>query len=136
MMNTASIQDLSKRIEELVQEHLAASQRAAAAALERAFARASTKAPMAGRARRGGAASEAAPRRASEEVSAIGERLYQAVCTKPGASMSVLAADVGSTPRALNRPMVHLKRAGRIRSVGQRHMTRYFPLVDKVATGA
>ena len=70
---------------------------------------------------------------ATAEISAIGERLYQAVCAKPGAPMTVLAVDVGATPRALNRPMMHLKRAGKIRSVGQRHLTRYFPLVGETA---
>jgi hypothetical protein len=131
MTNTASIQDLSKRIEEVVQEHIATSHRVAAAALERAFAKAAAKPSAATRTRRGVAESGGARRRAPQEVSAIGERLYQAVCAKPGAAMTVLAADVGATPRDLNRPMMHLKRAGKIRSVGQRHLTRYFPLVGE-----
>lgn len=45
--------------------------------------------------------------------------------------MVVLAADVGSSPRQLSRPMTQLKRLGRVRSVGQRHVTRYFPLAVK-----
>jgi hypothetical protein len=64
-------------------------------------------------------------------MAALGERLYQEVCAKPGETMSVLAADLGSSWQELSRPMSHLKRDGRVRSVGQRHLTRYFPLVSK-----
>jgi hypothetical protein len=42
--------------------------------------------------------------------------------------MTVLAAHMGEKPRALNRPMLHLKRAGQVRSAGERHLTRYFPM--------
>jgi len=42
--------------------------------------------------------------------------------------MAVIAAAMGETPRALNRPMFHLKREGRVRSTGQRGFTRYFPM--------
>lgn len=45
--------------------------------------------------------------------------------------MVVLAADIGSSPRQLNRSMTRLKTLGRVRSVGQRHLTRYFPLAAK-----
>jgi hypothetical protein len=136
MTNTTSIQDLSKKIEEVIQEHIAASHRAATAALERAFAGATLEPTKAGGARRARAEGVSARRRASQEMSAVGVRLYQAVCAKPGAAMTVLAADVGATPRALNRPMMHLKRAGKVRSVGQRHLTRYFPLVDEATASA
>jgi len=39
----------------------------------------------------------------------------------------VIAPTVGATPRELRRPSLLLRRAGRVRSVGQRHATRYFP---------
>ncbi len=133
MTNTATIQDLSKRIEEVVQEHIAASHRVAVAALERAFAKATSKPSAPAKTQRVPAENGSARRRAREELTAIGERFYQAVCAKPGASMTVLAADVGATPRTLNRPMVRLKNAGKIRSVGQRHLTRYFPLVGEAS---
>jgi hypothetical protein len=32
--------------------------------------------------------------------------------------------------------MTRLKRAGRVRSVGARHLTRYFPMAGKVAASA
>jgi hypothetical protein len=70
-----------------------------------------------------------APRRAPEELAALGERFYSAVCATPGETMTFLAAQLGTTPRRLQRPVAHLKRAGRVRSVGERSHTRYFPLV-------
>jgi hypothetical protein len=70
-------------------------------------------------------------RRPSAEITALGERLYQAVCAKPGETMTVLAGDLGASARQLNRPMTQLKRLGRIRGIGQRHQTRYFPLPAK-----
>ena len=51
------------------------------------------------------------------------------VSAKPGETMSVLMADVGASARELNRPVALLKRAGRVRTVGSRNNTRYFPMV-------
>jgi hypothetical protein len=67
-------------------------------------------------------------RRAATEVLALAERLYEAVRAQPGETIAVIAAQVGETPGALHRPMVHLRNAGRVRSAGQRHGTRYFPM--------
>jgi len=64
-------------------------------------------------------------------MAALGERLHEAVCAHPGETMSVLAPEVGKTARELQRPMMALKRAGRVRSVGQRHLTRYYPAVAR-----
>ncbi len=65
-------------------------------------------------------------------MASLSKRLYEAVCASPGVAMTVLAAHIGATPRALNRPALILKRAGRVRSVGQRHATRYFPMAAKM----
>ena len=75
-------------------------------------------------------------RRGPAEMAALGERLYEAVCAQPGETMSVLAPEIGKTPRELQRPMLALKRAGRVRSVGQRHQTRYYPAVVQSANRA
>lgn len=56
------------------------------------------------------------------------ERLFEAVRACAGETMTVIAARVGQEPRMLNRPMLHLKRAGRVRSAGERNLTRYFPM--------
>jgi hypothetical protein len=126
-MAATPIEELGRRIEQVIREHLAASEREAADAIARAFRTAT----------RGGRPEKEAPerdrprRRPSAEITALGERLYQAVCAKPGETMTVLAGDLGASARQLNRPMTQLKRLGRIRGIGQRHQTRYFPLPAK-----
>jgi hypothetical protein len=70
-------------------------------------------------------------RRPSDEIVALSERFYETLCQSPGETMSVLAPIVGATARDLNRPMLLLKRAGRIRSVGMKHGTRYFPMAPR-----
>jgi hypothetical protein len=124
MTHTASSQELGQRIERLVQEQIEAIHRSAREALERAFAprpQTPEKTLRVSRAPRVG------KRRAPAEVSAVGERLYQEVCAKPGEAMAVLARELGASVRELHRPMALLKQAGRVKSVGQRSNTRYFP---------
>lgn len=123
--------ELSQSIEQLVREHMAAVERGVREAVERAFAR--TAGTAAGPARKVGPA-PARQRRPSEshrrsrsEVSALGERLYQTVCAHPGEGIAVLASKLGTTATELQRPMALLRQAERVRSVGQRHQTRYFP---------
>jgi predicted transcriptional regulator len=67
-------------------------------------------------------------RRPANEMADLVERLYEGVRANPGATMIAIAAHVGKSPRALHRPMFHLKRAGKVRSAGQRQHTRYFPM--------
>ena len=133
MAKTTRIHELSEMIEQAVREHIAASRRAATAALERAFG-AATHSATALRTR----APRAKPgrRRPSTEVAELGERFYDAVCGNPGETMAVLAAKIGASARELNRPMSLLKRTGRVRTVGQRHLTRYFPTVGIRASTA
>jgi|SRR5579859_4214597 len=122
--------DLGERIERLVQEHIAASRKAAQEAIERAFA-STAKLPVraAPKAQR-----RVGTRRASADIAALGERLYRAVCAKPGETMAVLAPIVGASARELNRSTTLLRKAGRVRSVGARHMTRYFPMANAAAS--
>ena len=130
-MTNPSIEHLQDQIERLVREYVAACRAAATSAVDRAFA-ALTPRPMTT-----ASTSRATPRRTQgrrrgpDEMAGLSERLYEAVCANPGALMSVLAAHVGATPRELNRPALLLRREGRVRSVGQRQLTRYFPLAAK-----
>ena len=73
-------------------------------------------------------------RRAPTKVAQLAEQLFEAVEACPGETMTVLAAQVGEKPRALQRPMTHLTDAGRVRSASERNFTRYFPM--KVAKPA
>jgi len=123
---------LSEQIEQLVRAHIEATCREAAEAVTRALS--VSAAPRASAAPR--PSRTAGRRRAPAELSAPGERLYEAVCARPGETMAVLAPELGSSPRELHRPMAALKRAGRVRSVGQRHQTRYYPTVAGSASAS
>jgi hypothetical protein len=127
MSNTNSAQDLCQRIEQLIQEHLAASRVLAQQAVARGFAEASR--PPFGPARR----TKISPgkKRPSADIAALGEQPHRAVCARPGETMTVLGADVGASARELHRSVTLLRRAKRVRSVGTRHLTRYFPLAAK-----
>jgi hypothetical protein len=113
---------LANQIERLVSDYLAAQRRAATAAIERAFA--SMPVPRVTHVAR----STSGRRRARAEMTELADRLYAAVRAKPGETIAVIAAEVGEVPKTLHRPMAHLKRAGRVRSAGQRNHTRYFPM--------
>lgn len=126
-MKTRTIDELQTQLERLVREHLVAQRKAAEAAVARAFAAAS-------------APSRAAPackatgrRRPPDEMASLVERLFEAVRANPGKTIATIASHVGKTPRALHRPMMHLKRTGRVRSAGQRNLARYFPMSSKAA---
>src|SRR5687767_5359457 len=113
---------LDEQIERLVRQHLVAQQLAAKAAIERAFA---STAPVP---RAPGQRRASYRRRPSTEVAELAARLLDAVRACPGETMTVIAARVGLKPRALHRPMTHLKDAGQVRSAGERNYTRYFPM--------
>ena len=124
-MTTKTIEHLQNEIEKLVRAHLAAQRAAVTTAVERAFASAASPAKTAALRQRAWGR-----RRPSSEVSGLAERLYESVRANPGEPMTIIAAHVGETPRALNRPMLQLKRAGRVRSAGQRSLARYFPMTS------
>jgi len=126
--------DLAQGIEHLVRDYISTIRIAAQGAIERAVAasvggvaspsakkRPPSEAPSSGQ----------GARRPSEEIGALSERFYEALCRSPGEKMAVLAPMIGATARDLNRPMLVLKRAGRIRSVGTKHATRYFPMAPR-----
>jgi hypothetical protein len=135
-MTNTSIQNLEKEIEQLVRKHVEACEIAAAAAVQRAFCAARTS-----RVQRPASRKRSVPkprttnnRRSAAELAKLGDRLYAAVCDKPGETMHVIAAEVGASPRELQRPMFLLKQAGKVRSAGQRSFTRYFPMAAPSTT--
>jgi hypothetical protein len=121
-MTTTVPESLETKIERLVREHLAGQQLAAKAAVERAFSLAAPGQRSAPQRR------ATYRRRPPAEVAQLAERLLDAVRACPGETMTVIAARVGERPRVLLRPMMHLKDAGRVRSAGERNLTRYFPM--------
>lgn len=129
--------DLADGIERLVREYISTIRIAAQGAVERAVAPSNggRSAPTASAKPRPARAtpSRHGAHRPSEEVGELRERLYEAVCQMPGETMLVLAPKVGATAGELYWPRLVLLREGRIRSVGTRHLTRYFPMVARDA---
>lgn len=126
--------ELADAIEHLVREYISTIRIAAEGAVERgvgasiggnASPSAKRQVQPSARRRRPGM------RRRANEIGALSERFYEALCRSPGESMTVLAPIVGATSRELNRSMHLLKRAGRIRSVGTKQATRYFPMAPR-----
>ena len=130
--------DLAKQIEDLVRQHVDALRASAAAAVARAFAAAPP--PVAARAstqtKPVRARKSAAPRRAAEELVALGERFYTVLCQRPGETMTTLAPQVGVAPRVLQVAVARLRRDGRVRVVGKKHQTRYYPMATSRSTSA
>ena len=120
------IEELSRRIEVVVEEHLEACRREAEAALKRAFGASARKAVRSGGRPR---STKAENRRNPFELAILRERLLNAVAAKPGETMTVLAVEAGSSARELQFPMRQLRQTKQVRSAGQRGFTRYFPMV-------
>lgn len=122
----SNLEQLSKRIEQVIQEHVAESRRVAIAAMARGFASAGGKAGTRTRQR-----ANAQNHRGELEIAGLAEQLYRVLCEKPGESLAVFAAEIGVTPRELERPLMKLRLADQVRSVGSRSMMRYFPLTAR-----
>jgi hypothetical protein len=136
-MNTPkNTEELTQQIEELVARYVAESCRAVRDAVERAFGTAA-RAPTVGKPSASGsrARRSTGTRRSPNELAQLGAQLHELVRARPGESMIAFAAELQVPVRALQRPMAALKDEGKIRSVGQRNSTRYFPTVAGKNTG-
>jgi predicted Rossmann fold nucleotide-binding protein DprA/Smf involved in DNA uptake len=116
--------ELAEQIERLVRDHVAGIRAVAAAAVERAFMATNT------------AAGGQPQRTRVTSAAARAEAFYAALRRSPGETMATLASQVGASPRALQVAVARLKRAGRVRAVGQRQFTRYFPMTTTTAAAA
>jgi predicted HTH transcriptional regulator len=130
MSTTANTDDLCSRIETLIQDHIAASQQAATAAIQRAFAATPQKVPL--NQRRG----KRAPvtYRSKEMLLQLQDRIYTQLSASPGMGAADLSAQLGVSAKDMHRPIAKLKEAGLVRSVGQRSETRYFPVCADTLT--
>jgi hypothetical protein len=140
-MKTNPLSDLSIQIEQLILDQIAAFRVTAHDAMDRAFAAGLLqKEPVAARAKKALPTSTGTrgPRRGRRELEELSEKLYEAVCAHPGEAMAVFARALGVAVSELQRPMAVLRESKRVRSVGCRHLTRYFPLTqaDSTATAA
>lgn len=127
---------LEASVEALIQQQLAAYE----AQLREALARTLSKAPPSSP-RRTKVQQKAAParrasstqRRSAHEINAFAERLFEAVESAPGETMAVLAPRLGVSAKELERPASRLKKAGQIRTVGERSRMRYYPMARSAA---
>lgn len=134
MKSPKTAAELADAIESLVATYMDEVRRTAQQALERGLVRQAVASLSKGTGERR-AAPKTRRHRSSTELKALAEALCDLVHARPGASMAALAEQMGATGRSLEQPMIRLKAAGRVRSVGQRHMMRYFPAVVRSSTG-
>ena len=120
-------------MEQLVREHIAAIRARAEAAMARGFGEAAARAPKEDTPQKPSARRPASQRRTAQQVADLAERLCAAVHAQPGETMRQLAPQVGATPSELSIAVERLRSQGRMRTVGQRQQTRYFPLTPALA---
>jgi|JI10StandDraft_1071094.scaffolds.fasta_scaffold837090_2 hypothetical protein len=136
-MTAIDITALEASVEALIQQQLAVYEAQLREALARTLARArpssprrkETKKPKSAPARR----TSSTQRRSADEIDAFAERLFAAVESAPGETMAVLAPRLGVSAKELERPAARLKKAGQIRTVGERSRMRYYPMARAAA---
>lgn len=73
-----------------------------------------------------------APRRTPEQIAELAQRFLEVVQADPGQTMSALAPRLEVPTTQLQVPVAYLKKAGKLRTAGQRSFKRYFPAGDTV----
>jgi hypothetical protein len=129
MKNTA--QKLEAEMAKAISLIVAASHAAAIEVLDEAFGvggRRHERRGDAGPRRRAASHGPSSPRRSVAEITALEKQFFDAVLVTPGEAMSVLAPRLGIAPNRLLVPVARLKSARRIKTVGSRQFTRYFPI--------
>ena len=131
MKRPTNSEELAQAIQSLVAEYVEAGQQAATRAVEEAFAggRAGRRQVRAASSVRRRSAAASPRRRTQAELVALTERLFDTVRSSPGEGMARFAEQLGVSSAELQYPMNRLRNAGRVRSVGERYQTRYFPTV-------
>lgn len=120
---------IEERINEMVGDVLVLIRRAASDAVNNALSGTTAASGAKAEPKRGKRrASQPRARRSPEELSALCERLYQKIDEQPGKGMAVYAEALGTAVRDLGVVMKRLKKAGRVRSLGQRDRMQYFPM--------
>lgn len=120
---------LQQQVESALREYMLAGRAAIMTALERAFAGTSSTpgAQTKLAANRASNASRAGKRRTASELAALSERLYEVIAAHPGEGMIALSARMDVSGSQLQCAVARLRSAERIRTVGVRQQTRYFP---------
>src|SRR5688572_23372838 len=122
-------EQLADAIESLVASYMDEVRLAAQRAVEHSLARGTaSRTPAKGSETRRTAARSPTrtARRSRRELDEACEQLCKLVRAHPGESIVTLAGGMGMPMSALQRPMAQLRADGRVRSVGERHLMRYF----------
>ena len=134
-MKARSPEQLASAIESLVASYLEEVRQTAREAVERSLSRRDVaRRPAQRKGPRSRALNSESKRRTSAEIEATSERLCALVRAQPGESIITLAEEMGLPANALQRPMAKLRDESRVRTVGQRHLMRYFPAVAKATS--
>lgn len=123
--------ELAKQIEDIVRQHVDVLRASASAAVAHAFSAVShvpTRVMRASTQTKPVRTRKQAPRRAPEELVALADRFHAVLCQRPGETMTMLAPQVGVAPRVLQVAVARLRRDGRVRAIGKRQHTRYYPM--------
>ena len=136
MKHPSTPEQLADAIESLVASYMEELRLAARRAVERSLSRCGAARTPSKRGETRHVTRSASPKRRTQtELDEVCAGLCKQVRARPGESMTTLAEEMGMPMSALQRPMAKLRTEGRVRSVGQRHLTRYFPAVLKAASG-
>jgi hypothetical protein len=135
MKTPSTPEQLANAIESLVASYLDEVRQSARRAVERGLTRAAATVPLKGSQKRPSPTART-KRRTAAELDEACERLCALVRTRPGESIMTLAQEMGESAGVLQRPMAKLRGDGRVRSVGQRHLMRYFPAVVRATVKA
>lgn len=132
MQNPSTPEELAAAIESLVSVYMDQVRTVAQGAVERSLSGSRTHRDRLKPApRRRSAPSTPSKRRTAAEVDDLCAELCKLVRARPGESLAVLAEEMSVPASTLKRPMNQLRSQGRVRTVGQRHLTRYFPTVNR-----
>ena len=136
MRSPSTPEQLANAVESLVASYIDEVRQAAQQAIERSLSR-SVQAQRSAKStvHRPASPRLATKRRTAAELDETCEKLCALVRARPGESIVTLAQDMGASAGTLQRPMAKLRTEGRVRSVGERHLMRYFPAVVRPAAG-
>jgi hypothetical protein len=76
-----------------------------------------------------------ASRRTAAQLAETCDTISDAIRAQPGIARVGLAERMGVDATTLSRPIALLKSTGRVRSVGQRRLARYYPAVMRASAG-
>jgi hypothetical protein len=135
MKTPSTTMELAGAIESLIGLYVDGIREAAQQAVARALVRSGAGRPSRGARKVAPTPAASGNRRTAEQLDEACDTLCEMVRAHPGASMVELAERMGAKIPILRRPMTSLKSAGRVRTVGQRNLTRYYPAVVRSSAG-